>query len=378
MAHTEILSRGVENVLVRESLEKKLASGKRLRVKFGIDPTSPDIHFGHAVALRKLREFQDAGHTAVLIIGDFTAQIGDPSGRNKERPPLSEREIKANMKRYLEDAGKIVNVKKAEIHKNSEWHRKMGFAELARIMADFTAQQIIEREDFKARLKEQRPLWMHELLYPALQAYDSVAVKADLEIGGTDQTFNLLAGRHLMEKRGLVPQDILTTPLLEGTDGVKKMSKSAGNYIALGDSPTDIFGKTMSVPDSLVAKYFLLLTDKGAPSEDPYQAKLALAETLVRIAYGEAKAKRAREEFKQTFSQQGVPTDMPELKLPKKAKLTEALLISGIASKSEARRLIEQNAVQLNQETMPSDEEIIFSSGDILKVGKKKFFKVKI
>lgn len=373
-----ILSRGVEEVIILKSLEKRLESGKKLRVKLGIDPTAPDIHLGHSVVLRKLRQFQDAGHKAVLIIGDFTAQIGDPSGRNKERPPLTEKEVKENMRGYLAEAGKILDIKKAEIRKNSEWHKKMGFRELAGLLSDFSAQQILEREDFSARMKERKPLWMHELLYPALQAYDSVIMKADVELGGTDQKFNLLAGRQLMEKRGLLPQDVLMTPLIEGTDGSKKMSKSAGNYISLSASPADMFGKIMSVPDSLIPKYFELLTDRDMTEPDPYRAKLILAETLTEMYHGTKNAEKAKEHFVGAFSKRIVPDDIPSFSLSqKKMKLSDFLVRAGISSKSEARRLILQNAIQINQETVFLDDEIVFAPGDVVKIGKKKFLRIK-
>lgn len=373
-----ILSRGVEEVIILKILEKRLESGKKLRVKLGIDPTAPDIHLGHSVVLRKLRQFQDAGHKAVLIIGDFTAQIGDPSGRNKERPPLTEKEVKENMRGYLAEAGKILDIKKAEIRKNSEWHKKMGFRELAGLLSDFSAQQILEREDFSARMKERKPLWMHELLYPALQAYDSVIVKADVELGGTDQKFNLLAGRQLMEKRGLLPQDVLMTPLIEGTDGSKKMSKSAGNYISLSASPADMFGKIMSVPDSLIPKYFELLTDRDMTEPDPYRAKLILAETLTEMYHGTKNAEKAKEHFVGAFSKRIVPDDIPSFSLSqKKMKLSDFLVRAGISSKSEARRLILQNAIQINQETVFLDDEIVFAPGDVVKIGKKKFLRIK-
>lgn len=373
-----ILSRGVEEVIILKILEKRLESGKKLRVKLGIDPTAPDIHLGHSVVLRKLRQFQDAGHKAVLIIGDFTAQIGDPSGRNKERPPLTEKEVKENMRGYLAEAGKILDIKKAEIRKNSEWHKKMGFRELAGLLSDFSAQQILEREDFSARMKERKPLWMHELLYPALQAYDSVVVKADVELGGTDQKFNLLAGRQLMEKRGLLPQDVLMTPLIEGTDGSKKMSKSAGNYISLSASPADMFGKIMSVPDSLIPKYFELLTDRDMTEPDPYRAKLILAETLTEMYHGTKNAEKAKEHFVGAFSKRIVPDDIPSFSLSqKKMKLSDFLVRAGISSKSEARRLILQNAIQINQETVFLDDEIVFAPGDVVKIGKKKFLRIK-
>lgn len=375
----KILTRGVEQILVRENLEKKLLGGKKLRVKFGIDPTAPDIHLGHSVVLRKLRQFQNAGHKAVLIIGDFTAQVGDPSGRDSTRPVLSEKDIKKNLAGYLKQVGKIIDIEKTEIRYNSEWHAKNGLAHLLTIAKSVTVQQILKREDFQKRLAEDSNISILETLYPILQGYDSVAVKADVELGGTDQTFNLLMGRRVQRHFEIQEQDIMTVPLLEGTDGVKKMSKSVGNYISLADTPKDMFGKIMSVPDSLVGKYFSLLTDCEVIPSDPYLAKRTLAEEIVHIYHGEKKAKMAAEEFSRVFSKREMPTDIPLLSLPQeKMNLIDALVLSGLPSKSEARRLIEQGGVQLNQETMEKDDIIIFAEGDILKVGKKKFFKIKI
>jgi tyrosyl-tRNA synthetase len=375
----KILTRGVESVIVAENLAKRLSSGKKLRVKLGIDPTAPDIHLGHSVVLRKLRQFQNAGHKAVLIIGDFTAQVGDPSGRDTTRPVLSEKDIKKNLAGYLKQAGKIIAIEKAEIRHNSEWHAKKGLAHLLSIAKAATVQQILKREDFQKRLAEDSNISLLETLYPILQGYDSVAVKADVELGGTDQTFNVLMGRRIQRHFEMQEQDIMTVPLLEGTDGIKKMSKSVGNYISLSETPKDMFGKIMSVPDSLVGKYFTLLTDIEPPSLDPYLAKRALAEEVVRLYHGEKKAKSSAEEFSRVFSKHEMPSEMPSLSLPKeKITLIEVLVLSGLSSKSEARRLIEQGGVQLNQETMEKDDTIVFSEGDILKIGKKKFFKIKI
>lgn len=374
----KILSRGVEEIIIREHLEKKLNSGRKLRVKLGIDPTAPEIHLGHSVVLRKLRQFQDAGHKAVLIIGDFTAQIGDPSGRNEERKPLTEAQVKMNMKQYLTEAGKILDIKKAEIRKNSEWHKKGGPTSLLNIARAVSIQQVLKRDDFEKRMKENLDVSMLETLYPILQGYDSIAVKADVELGGTDQKFNLLMGRRIQRAFGLPEQDVLMTPLVEGTDGTKKMSKSAGNFISLSAAPANMFGLLMSVPDALVPKYFILLTDSDAPNTDPYEAKKALAENIVAMYHGNAKAKKAREEFIATFSKRETPSNIPTIALAKKKiGLVDFLVKAGIESKSEARRLIAQGAVKVNQEIMEKDDEMIFSAGDVVKIGKKRFLKIK-
>jgi len=375
----KILHRGVEEIIVKNHLEKALRSGKKLRVKLGIDPTAPDLHLGHTVVLRKLRQFQDAGHKAVLIIGDFTAQIGDPSARAEARKPLTPKEIKINLKSYLKQAGKVINVQKAEIRYNSEWHKKTDLQRVSELLSDFTVQQIIARDDFSKRLREHRPLWVHEILYPALQAYDSVMVRADVELGGTDQKFNLLAGRSLMEKRNLKPQDVLTVPLIEGLDGVRKMSKSFKNYIGLNENPNEMFAKIMAVPDKLIPKYFELLTDENPPrGTSPYQAKITLSETIVAMYHSKKEATAAKNEFSRVFSKKELPAKIPSLKLQsKKTLLTELLIKSGVPSKSEARRLITQGAVELNGEKKTNPQERLnLSRGDVLKIGKHRFFRI--
>lgn len=361
---------------------KKLNSGKKLRVKFGIDPTKPDIHLGHTVPLLKLREFQELGHKAVLIIGDFTAQIGDPSGQSAERKPLTEKEVKANMKHYLEQAGQVVDLKKAEITYNSKWLKKLNGGSFAKLLSLVSVQQILEREDFKKRLESGKSLRVHEILYPVLQGYDSVMVKADVEIGGTDQKFNLLTGRTLMERFSMAPQDIMTVPLIEGTDGVRKMSKSFGNYIGINDAPDDMFGKIMSIPDTLIKKYFTLLTNAEMPTvENPRDAKLALAREIVKTHYTEAKAEKAKEYFIKTFSKKETPEEI-EVKIISSDTLanggTTTILVAIGASKSnsEARRLIDQGAVKADGKLVKDPNEKR-KDGDVLKVGKHRFFKLK-
>lgn len=375
----KLLSRGVEEVIVREHLERALRAGKKLRVKLGIDPTAPDLHLGHTVVLRKLREFQDLGHKVVLIIGDFTAQIGDPSGRSEERKPLSEKEIRANLRHYLAQAGKVVNVRRAEIRRNSEWHRRRGLRGLLELTRLTTVQQVMKRDDFEKRLRANMDISVLETLYPLLQGYDSVAVKSDVELGGTDQTFNLLMGRRVERAFRMPEQDILTVPLLEGIDGVRKMSKSYGNAVALTEKPATMFGKLMAIPDALTAKYFTLLTDRDVPKGlSARDEKLALAETIVGEYHSPAAARRAREEFLRVFSRREAPAAAPPLKVPKKRIwIIDLLLLAGIPSKSEARRLIVNGAVSINHAAKRDPQEILaLHHGDLIRLGKHRFFKI--
>lgn len=374
----EILTRGVEEIIEEDHLKEVLNSGKKLRIKLGIDPTAPDIHLGHSVVLRKLKQFQDFGHKIVLIIGDFTAQIGDPSGRNKTREPLTEKEIKKNMNGYLEQAGKIINIKKTEIHKNSEWHEKGGLKHILSIAKSSTIQQILRRDDFKKRMAEDSEISMLEMLYPILQGYDSVAIKADVEIGGTDQKFNLLMGRKIQRYFGMNEQDVMTLPLIEGTDGVKKMSKSYGNYIGISEDPKNMFGKLMSIPDKLIEKYFTLLTNENMKSdENPYTAKMRLAEIIVSEYHSEKDAIKTRDEWRRVFSNKETPSDLKELIVNKKdISLIELLILAGIESKSEARRLILQKAIQIDGQEKNDECVVSLKKGMILKIGKKKFLKI--
>lgn len=384
----KLLSRNVESVIEKNHLEKRLLAGEKLRVKLGIDPTSPDLHLGHAVVLRKLREFQDLGCEAVLIIGDFTARIGDPSGRDKTRPPLGEKDIKENMKKYLEHAGKIINVGNAEIRYNSEWLKKLDGTKILELLSTLSVQQIIERSDFSERLKAHKSIKMHEIIYPVMQAYDSAVVKADVELGGTDQTFNLMIGRELMEKLHMAPQDIVTAPLLEGTDGVKKMSKSLGNYIALNDEAGDMFGKIMAIPDKLIEKYFLLCTDLDEKEVarlqkelKPKELKERLGLEIVKIYHGARFAEEAKEKFSTLFSKKEIPKDLPELKLGSgQMTALDIALASGVSkSKSEARRLIEQGGFEFDGATKRVPGEILnLREGAVLRAGKKRFFRIKL
>lgn len=372
-----LLTCGVADVVEREHLAKLLSSGKKLRVKLGIDPTSPDLHLGHAVLLRKLRQFQDLGHKAVLIIGDFTAQVGDPSGRDVTRPPLTEAQAKTNMKKYLAQAGKIVNTKTAEIRKNGEWFKKGGLKTLLALARAATIQQTLERQDFQKRMKEGLSISVLESLYPLLQGYDSVAVKADVELGGTDQTFNLLMGRRVQRYFGQSEQDILTVPLIEGTDGVKKMSKSYGNYIGLTEKPNEMFGKLMAIPDALIPKYRETLTDLDSLHGNPRDQKLALAEAIVAWLHSPAAAAKARENWINTFSKKETPDEMGTVRVKKGSTLLETVRAAGVSSNSEAMRLFAQGAIKRNDEVV-RDPKNPAVDGDVLKIGKKKFVKIKI
>ncbi len=378
---TQILSRGTEQIIQKNTLQKKLESGKKLRIKFGIDPTSPDLHLGHTVLLRKLKQFQDAGHKIVLIIGDFTGQIGDPSGRAAARKPLSEKEVRANAKTYLTQASMVIDIKKTEVRHNSEWLAKDP-ALLLSLMQTASVQQILERDDFQKRLKEGREIRLIELIYPLLQGYDSVTVRADVEIGGSDQTFNLLMGRRIQRIYNQSEQDILTTPLIEGTDGSKKMSKSVGNYIALRDAPNEMFGKLMSIPDNLLPKYFELLTDIDMPKRaKPRTAKLLLARTIVEMYHGAQKAKRAEDEFISVFSKKELPKSIPTVSISgRPLNIVDILIEAKLApSKSEARRLVAQGGVRLNDSVIINpNEKVSLHNGDILRVGKRKFVRIKI
>lgn len=385
----ELLTRAVDEIISKKGLKKKLNSGKRLRVKFGIDPTSPDIHLGHSVALRKLKAFQSLGHVVVLVIGDFTALIGDPSGRSESRKLLSPAEVQTNMKHYLKQAGKIINLKKAEVHCNTEWYGKSGSKLLFDILSGVSLNQILEREDFKKRMGSGHELSFLEALYPVLQGYDSVRLKADVEIGGVDQKLNLLMGRKMQRKYGQAEQNILMTFLIEGTDGKRKMSKSFGNYISLEDSAENMFGKIMSAPDELIIKYFISLTDEPtnriekiekemkAGVLNPRDAKMELGQSVVELYHGAKKAKEARERFSALFSKKDT-ADIPGLAVKRGAVLKETLVKRGfVKSNSEAVRLIEAGGVELNGEKI-KERNFQMTFGGVLRIGKKRFLKITI
>ena len=378
---TKMIFRGVEEMVVEEHLKKALWSGKKLRVKLGIDPTSPDIHLGHMVPLRKLRQFQELGHKVVLIIGDFTAMIGDPSGKNETRKPMTEAEVKNNLKKYTEQAGKIIDVKKTEIRRNGEWHKKEGVKSMLKLAGAASMQQVLRRADFQERLKNNADISVLEILYPLFQGYDSVKIKADVEIGGTDQKFNLLMGRKIQRFYGQPEQDVMMLPLLEGMDGTHKMSKSLGNYISLSEKPEAMFGKIMSVPDSLLEKYYLLLTDLEFPKEEsPYEAKLRLAKEIVVVCHGQKASESAFANFKKVFSKKEAPADMPEVKISgDSVDIIGLLTLAGISSKSEARRLIAQGAVEIDGKKHSDPmEKIQLQKSAVLKVGKTRFFRINV
>jgi len=384
----ELLSRGVEDVIEKKHLERTLQSGKPLRVKFGIDPTGKKIHIGRAVLLWKLRALQDLGHHIILIVGDFTAQVGDPSDKLEKRPFLSQKQVEENLKNYLPQLGAILNLDKTEVRYNSEWLSKLDFQETSKLAELFTVQQMIERKNFKERWIQHKEISIREFLYPLMQGYDSYVVKADLEIGGTDQLFNLMAGRKIQERYGQEPQDIITCSMLSGLDG-RKMSTSWGNVITITDDSNEQYGKLMSMHDKMIEEYFTLATTIPLTEikkyvralkagENPKTVKEKLASAIVERYHGLKAAKEAAKEFQKIFVQKDLPSKMPKLKLfGKNITLVDALLKTGIKSKSEARRLIEQGGVSLNDVVLnDSSQELKFAIGDVLRIGKRKFFQI--
>lgn len=372
--------RAVE-IHVEDHLRLRLERGDRLRVKLGLDPTAPDLHVGHLVVLDVLRAFQDDGHTVVLIIGDYTALIGDPSGRSETRPVLSPDQVTANAQTYFQQLDLVLDRTRTEVRYNSEWLGAMTAADILRLMSKATLQQILQREDFAKRIKEGAAIGAHELLYPFNQAYDSVAINADVEIGGTDQLFNLLFGREIQKAHGQEPQDIAVFPLLEGLDGAAKMGKSLNNYIGLTEPPEEIYGKTMSIPDSLTAKYLRLVS--GLPPErveeilklPPRDAKAALARQLVKRLHGEEAAARAEADFERKFRQREAPDTIPEFETGFPIRLVEAMVKSGLAkSNSEARRLIEQGGVKIDSKVATGDDPL--KPGNVVvQVGKRRWMR---
>jgi len=384
----ELLSRGVEDIIKKDHLERALQSGKPLRVKFGIDPTGKKIHIGRAVLLWKLRALQDLGHRIVLIVGDFTAQIGDPSDKLEKRPFLSEKQIKENLENYLPQLGKILDLKKIELRYNSEWLAKLDFREISQLAELFTVQQMIERKNFKERWIQHKEISLREFMYPLMQGYDSYIVKADIEIGGTDQLFNLMAGRKIQERYGQEPQDIITCSMLSGLDG-RKMSTSWGNVINVIDKPDEQYGKLMSMRDEMIEEYFTLATDIPLveikkhiralkTGENPKIIKEKLARAIVERYHGPKTALKAAEEFRNVFEKKDLPSKMPALKLAgKKIALINVLIKAGVKSKSEARRLVEQGGISFNDAVLDDpSRELKLAAGDILRIGKRKFFRV--
>jgi tyrosyl-tRNA synthetase len=373
----EDLTRNAVDVLPEGELERKLAQGRPLRVKFGIDVTSPEIHVGHAIPLQRMRAFQDTGHVGVLIVGDYTTRIGDPSGRSTERPILSDEEIDRNAKAYFEQAKQIIDPDRTEVRFNGEWLGKLDFAEVVRLTRTITVARLLERDDFAKRFAAKAPISVSELLYPMMQAYDSVAVQADVELGGTDQLYNLLAGREVMQAYGLEPQVVLTTPLLLGFDG-RKMSASLGNYIGLTDPPEEQFGKAMRIADDLLPEYYALVMERPAPSGDPLEAKLELARFIVSRSHGEEAARRAEEHFTRVVREGRAPEDVPEVALPAEDPVHLPRVLSrelGMTT-SQARRLIDQGGVRLNGDPVTElDVSADRLRGALLQAGKRRFMR---
>ncbi|MHB8753687.1 MAG: tyrosine--tRNA ligase [Candidatus Acidiferrales bacterium] len=382
-----------ENEL-RAKLEQSAKTGKPLRVYLGVDPTAPDLHLGHTVVLRKLKHFQDLGHTAIFLIGDFSAMIGDPTGQSETRPPLTREQVDANAQTYLAQVYKILDREKTEVRYNSEWLGKMSSYDVVRLCGHYRLARMLEREDFRTRLANNLPISVHELLYPLLTAYDAVALKSDVELGATEQKFNLLAHREIQREYGVAPQAVLTMPILVGLDGVKKMSKSLGNYVGIDESPKDIFGKLMSISDDLMWPYYELLTDFVPPvivrlKEEvrtgvlhPMDAKMQLAHTIIATFHGEAAARAARDDFQRVFRDRQSPEDAPIRKLPRgEPKRLSALLVelSLAPSRAEAERLIKQGAVEIDGQRVDDvKKEIDFSQSAsfLLRAGKKKFLRL--
>ena len=391
----EIISKGTEEVIplqdLRHKLESSIKNNKPLVVKLGCDPSRPDLHIGHSVVLQKLRDFQDLGHQAILVIGDFTAMIGDPSDRNKTRPQLTLEEAKANAESYIEQSKVILDVKTLKVLFNSTWLNKMNFSDVIKMSSKYTVARMIERDDFTKRFESEIPISMHEFLYPLAQAMDSVEIKSDVELGGTDQKFNLLVGRDLQREYDQEPQSIITLPLLEGTDGIEKMSKSYDNYIALDDSPQDMYGKLMSINDSMITKYYKLAVfaekEKVLSIEEqlkdssinPRDIKRDLAKDLVERYYDKDTALEAEQAFDQIFVKKSIPDDMPIFQVKMDSNILEILLSEKlIASKAEGKRLIGQNAIKIDGEVC-SDIGYVVSKGCgelIVKIGKRRFLKI--
>ena len=372
------LSRGTTEIISSADFAKKLAEGRPLVVKAGFDPTAPDIHLGHAVLLRKLKQFQDLGHRVIFLIGDFTAQVGDPTGRNELRKKMTLQDIAKNAETYKSQVFKILDPQKTEVVFNSHWLNKLTPQDLLELSARSTVAQMLARADFKKRFEAGKEISLLEFIYPLLQGYDSVHLKADVELGGNDQKFNLLMGRQLQESYGQSPQVVLMTPLLEGTDGVQKMSKSLGNYIGINEAPADIFGKVMSISDELMFRYYELLTDadlNAIKALHPKEAKLGLAQKIVEMFHSQGDGEKARSGFESTFSQHQIPTEIPEVVIISGTKLLDVLMVAKmIVSKNEGRRLLNEGAVSFEGNVI-SDENWLPSQG-VLKVGKRRFLRL--
>jgi len=388
----QLLTRGVADVIIKEHVRKHLESGKKLRVKLGIDPSGADLHLGHMVVLRKLREFQELGHKAVLVVGTFTGQIGDPTGKIETRKPKTEAELKKNAHHYLKQAARVIDVSALELRYNAEWLSPMTFKDVVQLASTFTVQQMLQRDMFRERQKEKREIYLHELLYPLMQGYDSVALKADIELGGTDQTFNLLAGRTIQQAYGKKPQDIMTVPILEGIDGKEKMGKSLNNYIGVLENPKEMFGKVMRLPDHLIVKYFELATcvtddeiqeikralKKG---ENPRSAKARLGREIVALYHSPRDAEMAEREFNRVFQKKEIPSDVRDVVVRASLLSISDLLVLArlVSSKSEAGRMVQQGAVKIDSQLITKkDERVYIQNNSIVQVGKRKFARIKI
>jgi tyrosyl-tRNA synthetase len=386
----EIIRRGCDELIVEEELVKKLASGRKLRVKLGLDPTAPDLHLGHTVVINKLRHFQELGHQVQFLIGDFTGMIGDPTGKNQTRPALTRDEILKNAQSYKDQVFKILDPDKTQILFNSEWSDKLGAEGMIRLAARYTVARLLERDDFSKRYKNQQPIAVHELLYPLMQGYDSVAMKADVELGGTDQKFNLLVGRELQKQEGMEPQVIITMPLLEGLDGKEKMSKSLGNYVGIAEPAQEIFGKLMSISDELMWRYIELLSFQSVQTvqgwrrdveagKNPRDVKVLFANEIVARFHSENAARQAEEAFEARFRRGELPEEIPEVQV-KETQILKVLKEAGLVpSANEAARMVEQGAVKVNGEKV-SDRNLQFKRGDapVIQVGKRKVARVTI
>ena len=392
-----IIKRGTVEIIIEDDLLKKLekacASGRRLRVKAGFDPTAPDIHLGHTVLLYKMAQFQELGHDVIFLIGDFTGMIGDPTGKSETRKHLSREEVLENAKTYEEQIYKILDRKQTTVVFNSEWMSKMNAVDLIQLAAKYTVARLLEREDFKKRFVSQLPISIHEFLYPLIQGYDSVMLKADVELGGTDQKFNLLVGRELQKEYGQEPQSVIMMPLLEGLDGTQKMSKSLGNYIGINEPAKEIFGKVMSISDGLMVRYYELVStislsdleklkaDLKLGSIHPMEAKKRLATELVDRFYLQGEGVKAREEFERVFSSHRLPDEIPEVEIAWEGntmKLVKVMVVAGMAkSNSDARRLVQQGAVEINQQPTSDIDRELTVSDYIIRVGKKRFIRIK-
>lgn len=386
----EILTRGVSEINVRKDLEKKLESGKKLRVKFGIDPTGFDLTLGHGVPLRKLKQFQDAGHQIILLFGNFTAQIGDPTGKSQTRTVLTKEQVEKNAQSYLEQASKIIDINNIELVYNADWLEAMSFGDVLKLAGNFTVAQMLERDMFQERIKKEQQINLIEFMYPLMQGYDSVPIKADVEIGGTDQLFNMMCARTIQKSHDMVPQNVITVPVLVGLDGTEKMSKSLGNYIGILDSAKDMFGKTMSIPDSVILNYFELATEvpmeeianmkkRLEGDENPRDIKILLAKAIVELYHSKEDADAAEQEFLSVFQKGKIPDDIPEMTVSQSEWNVWALVNETklCASTSDARRMIDQGAVKINGEKhADTKEELVLEGETILQIGKRKWMKI--